>query len=144
MSHRRRPVPRHGGSCLAHHPQYIDNVIEVQYSTGLHRPRRARARPAFERCRARRRDLTWTVVLPSERLVRRSMRPARPSGSAGRSPIRTSLFGQAFVELQFYPNTIVTNCNPNGSFIPKFSAERLHRVLARLERHDDRAAGELP
>jgi hypothetical protein len=28
-----------------------------------------------------------------------------------------SLFGQAFVELQFYPNFIVNNCNPNGAFM---------------------------
>ena len=33
----------------------------------------------------------------------------------------TSLFGQAFYELQFYPDSIVTNCNPNGAFVVKFA-----------------------
>jgi hypothetical protein len=28
-----------------------------------------------------------------------------------------SLFGQAFEELQFYPNALVSNCTPNGGFV---------------------------
>jgi hypothetical protein len=30
-----------------------------------------------------------------------------------------SLFGQAFVELQFYPDALVTNCTPGGGFVLK-------------------------
>ena len=29
----------------------------------------------------------------------------------------SSLFGQAFEELQFYPNALVSNCTPNGGFV---------------------------
>ena len=35
----------------------------------------------------------------------------------------SSLFGQAFVELQFYPDSIVTNCTPGGGFVVKFAAD---------------------
>jgi hypothetical protein len=27
------------------------------------------------------------------------------------------LFGQAFLEVQFYPDAIVRNCTPNGGFV---------------------------
>ena len=33
----------------------------------------------------------------------------------------SSLFGQAFVELQFYPDALVTNCTPGGGFVVKHS-----------------------
>jgi hypothetical protein len=32
-----------------------------------------------------------------------------------------SLFGQSFVELQFYPDSIVKNCFPNGAFIVEYA-----------------------
>ncbi len=42
--------------------------------------------------------------------------------SGGTDTDPCSLFGQAFVELQFYPDSIVTSCSSNGGFEVKFAA----------------------
>src|SRR5581483_6718154 len=105
-------------SCLAHHPQYIENVIEVQYSTGCTGHDEPELDP-LSNAPGSGKELTWTVVLPSNRsFAVDATGPTFWFGGTVTDP--ASLFGQAFVELQFYPNTVVTNCNPNGSFIPKF------------------------
>ncbi len=106
-------------SCLAHHPQYIEDVIEVQYSTGCTGHDEPELDP-LSSAPGSGKDLTWTVVLPSNGLFNvDAVGPTFWFGGTVTDP--ASLFGQAFVELQFYPNAIVSNCNPNGSFIPKFS-----------------------
>jgi hypothetical protein len=64
------------------------------------------------------RDLTWTVVLPSN--ASRNVDAVGPTfwfGGTVTDP--NSLFGQAFYELQFYPNGITTKCTPNGGFVLK-------------------------
>lgn len=105
-------------SCLAHHPQYIENVIEVDYSQGCTGHDEPELDP-LSTAAGSGRDLTWTVVLPSNNTVDvDAVGPTFWFGGTVSDP--NSLFGQGFVELQFYPNTVVTNCNPNGSFIPKF------------------------
>jgi hypothetical protein len=62
--------------------------------------------------------LTWTAVLPTNGFF-----PVDATGPTfwfgGTVTDPKSAFGQAFVELQFYPNALVQNCNPNGSFIVK-------------------------
>jgi hypothetical protein len=66
------------------------------------------------------RELTWTVVLPTDGSF--SVAATGPTfwfGGTVSDP--NSLFGQAFVELQFYPDSIVTNCTANGGFIVKYS-----------------------
>jgi hypothetical protein len=106
-------------SCLAHHPQYIENVVEVQYSTGCTGHDEPELDP-LSTLPGSGHELTWTVVLPSNGSF--NVDATGPTFWFGGTVIDpASLFGQAFVELQFYPNTIVTNCNPNGSFLPKFS-----------------------
>lgn len=61
------------------------------------------------------RDLTRTAVLPadSSELVS-GLGPAFWFGGVVSDP--KSLLGQSFVELQFYPDSIVKNCFPNGAF----------------------------
>jgi hypothetical protein len=62
-------------------------------------------------------DLTWTAVLPSDGTV-----PVSAVGStfwwggAVSDPDPHSLFGQAFLELQFYPDAIVNTCSADGGF----------------------------
>jgi hypothetical protein len=51
----------------------------------------------------------------------------------------TSLFGQAFYELQFYPDSIVTNCNPNGAFVVDAGLRRPLRPRQHVLRHRDPA-----
>ena len=106
-------------SCLAHHPQYIEDVIEVQYSTGCTGHDEPELDP-LSNAPGSGHDLTWTVVLPRNGLFNvDATGPTFWFGGTVTDP--ASFLGQAFVELQFYPNSIVTNCNPNGSFLPKFS-----------------------
>jgi hypothetical protein len=60
-------------------------------------------------------NLTWTVVLPTDGTTAvDSVGPTFWIGGAVTDP--NSLFGQAFLELQFYPNSTVQGCPANGGF----------------------------
>ena len=62
-------------------------------------------------------DLTWTVVLPADGTVPvSSVGPTFWWGGAVSDPNPHSLFGQAFLELQFYPDSIVSTCSADGGF----------------------------
>jgi hypothetical protein len=109
-----------GGDCLAHHPNYIDGVIEVQYTQGCSGHDEPELFP-ISNAAGSARDLTWTVVLPSDG-------PTFPVAATGPTfwfggtvTDPRSLFGQGFVELQFYPDSIVTSCSQNGGFEVKFA-----------------------
>jgi hypothetical protein len=66
------------------------------------------------------RELTWTAVLPASNPVPVSnVGPAFWFGGVVSDP--KSLFGQSFVELQFYPDSIVKNCFPNGAFTVEYA-----------------------
>jgi hypothetical protein len=65
------------------------------------------------------RDLTWTVVLPTD-----GSRPVADSGIfwfGGTVNEPASWFGQAFMELQFYPDSIVKKCFDNGGYSPQWA-----------------------
>lgn len=60
-------------------------------------------------------DLTSTVVLPTDGRVQvDSVRPTFWIGGTASDP--NSLFNQAFLELQFYPNSITTGSNHGTPF----------------------------
>ena len=62
-------------------------------------------------------DLTWTAVLPADGTVPvSSVGPTFWWGGAVSDPNPHSLFGQAFLELQFYPDSIVNTCSADGGF----------------------------
>ena len=109
-----------GGDCIAHHPNYIEGVIEVQYTQGCSGHDEPELFP-ISSAPGSAQDLTWTVVLPSDG----STFPVSATGQTfwfgGTVTDPRSLFGQAFVELQFYPDSIVTNCSSNGGFEVKFA-----------------------
>jgi len=111
-----RPA-RAGSGCVAHRPNYIEGKLEVRYDaecTGHDEPELAPVSSAPGSAR----DLTWTVVLPSDGSVTvDAVGPTFWFGGTVTDP--NSLFGQAFVELQFYPNAVVTNCTPGGGFVVK-------------------------
>ena len=110
------------GGCLAHQPNYIEGTFEPQYTSGCtgQRPDRATRSRASSR---------WNVARPT-----RPTRPARHVLVRRHGDRPRSLFGQAFVELQFYPNAYHRRtATPNGGFMRQARAERLHRVLAGLE-----------
>jgi hypothetical protein len=107
--------------CLAHHPQYIGGRFEVSYSsncTGHDEPELMPVSSAPGSAR----DLTWTVVLPAD--GRSNVSDVGPTfwfGGTVTDP--HSLLGQAFVELQFYPDSTVTKCFADGGFSVNFTPD---------------------
>ncbi len=106
-----------GSGCIAHHPNYVEGQIEVKYDSGC----TGHDEPEFDPVSSApgsARDLTWNVVLPADGTF-----PVSATGPTfwfgGTVTDPNSLFGQAFVELQFYPDALVTNCTPQGGFVVK-------------------------
>jgi hypothetical protein len=106
-----------GSGCIAHHPNYVEDTFEVQYTTGCTGHDEPELDPVSS-LPGSAKNMTWTVVLPSN--ASRNVDATGPTfwfGGTVTDP--NSLFGQAFYELQFYPNGVVTNCTPNGGFVLK-------------------------
>ncbi|MGZ4830665.1 MAG: hypothetical protein ACXV78_13595, partial [Candidatus Angelobacter sp.] len=106
-------------ACLAHHPQYIPGQLEVDYSQGCTGHDEPELIPVSS-APGSARDLTWTVVLPAN--GRTSVSDVGPTfwfGGTVNDP--KSLFNQAFVELQFYPDSIVGKCFNDGGFSVNFA-----------------------
>lgn len=105
--------------CLARHPQYISGEFEVSYSPGCVGHDEPELFPVST-APGSARDLTWTVVLPTN--GRSSVSDVGPTfwfGGTVTDP--KSLFGQAFVELQFYPDSAVAKCFSDGGFAVNFA-----------------------
>jgi hypothetical protein len=100
--------------CIAHHPQ--DFVWYTSSCTGHDEPE---IDPLSNRAGSAQ-DITWTIVLPTNGAVQvDSVGPAFWIGGTVTDP--NSLFGQAFLELQFYPNSITTGCTAGGGYNVTFS-----------------------
>jgi hypothetical protein len=106
--------------CLAHHPQYIDGTIEVIYEPGCTGHDEPELFPVSS-AQGSARDLTWHVVLPTDGASSNvsDVGPTFWFGGVVSDP--KSLFGQSFVELQFYPDSLVKKCFPNGAFSVAFA-----------------------
>ncbi|MBV9281961.1 MAG: hypothetical protein JOZ41_17930 [Chloroflexi bacterium] len=95
--------------CIGHHPQ--DFIWYTSSCTGHDEPE---IDPLSSHAGSAR-DLTWTLVLPADGSTSvDSVGPTFWTGGAVTDP--NSLYGQAFLELQFYPNSTVTGCPANGGF----------------------------
>jgi hypothetical protein len=109
------PVHAAGSGCIAHHPKYLEGSFEVEYAAGCSGHDEPEINP-LSSAPGSARELTWTVVLPSDGSF-----PVSATGPTfwfgGPVTDPNSLFGQAFVELQFYPDSLVTNCTPSGGFV---------------------------
>lgn len=95
--------------CIGHHPQ--DFVWYTSSCTGHDEPELdpLSSQPGSAQ------DLTWTVVLPTDGATHvDAVGPTFWIGGVVNDP--HSLDQQAFLELQFYPNSLVTNCNAGGAF----------------------------
>ncbi len=101
--------------CIAHHPQ--DFVWYSSSCTGHDEPE---IDPLSSKAGSAQ-DLTWTVVLPANGAVQvDSVGPTFWIGGTVTDP--NSLFNQAFLELQFYPNSITTGCTAGGGYNVTFAA----------------------
>jgi hypothetical protein len=95
--------------CIGHHPQEF--VWYTSSCTGHDEPE---IDPLSSKAGSAQ-DLTWTVVLPSNGTTQvDSVGPTFWIGGTVTDP--NSLLGQAFLELQFYPNSLVTGCTAGGGF----------------------------
>jgi hypothetical protein len=104
-----------GGGCLAHRPIYIEDVFEPHYSAGCSGHDEPELDPISSQAGSAR-DLTWTIILPTDGAFPVSaVGPTFWFGGTVTDP--NSLFGQAFLELQFYPDALLRECTPNGGFI---------------------------
>lgn len=100
--------------CIGHHPQ--DFVWYTASCTGHDEPEIDPLSSAPGSAQ----NLTWTVVLPTDGSVQvDAVGPTFWIGGTVSDP--NSLFGQAFLELQFYPNSITTGCTSGGGFNVTFS-----------------------
>lgn len=107
--------------CIAHHPKYIEDKFEVDYAPGCTGHDEPELDPVSN-APGSATDLTWTAVLPTGGTVPVSaVGPTFWFGGTVTDP--KSLFGQAFVELQFYPDSIVAKCTNNGGFAVNFSKD---------------------
>jgi hypothetical protein len=95
--------------CIAHHPQ--DFVWYTHSCTGHDEPE---IDPLSNHSGSAQ-DITWTVLLPSNGAAQvDSVGPTFWIGGVVTDP--NSLGGQAFLELQFYPNSLVSNCTAGGGY----------------------------
>src|SRR5947209_11050335 len=100
--------------CIGHHPQ--EYVWYTSSCTGHDEPE---LNPLSTKAGSAR-NLTWTVVLPTNGAVQvDSVGPTFWIGGVVHDP--NSLDNQAFLELQFYPNSIVTNCTSGGGYDVSYS-----------------------
>ena len=95
--------------CIAHHPQ--DFVWYTHSCTGHDEPE---LDPLSNRPGSAQ-DITWKVLLPTNGATQvDSVGPTFWIGGVVNDP--NSLGGQAFLELQFYPNSLVTGCTAGGGY----------------------------
>ncbi len=107
--------------CYAHHPQYLSGLVEVNYTPGCVGHDEPELDPVSA-APGSARDLTWTAVLPTGGQSKVSdVGPTFWFGGTVTDP--KSLFGQAFVELQFYPDSLVAKCFRDGAFSVRFAPD---------------------
>ena len=95
--------------CIAHHPQ--DFVWYTHSCTGHDEPEI----DPISNHPGSAQNLTWQVRLPSNGVAQvDSVGPTFWIGGVVSDP--NSLGGQAFVEVQFYPNSLVSNCSAGGGY----------------------------
>ncbi len=101
-----------GGVCIGRHP----NASAVWYTGACSGHDEPELDPVSS-LPGSARDLTWTAILPTDGAVPVSaVGPTFWWGGAVTDPNPHSLFGQAFLELQFYPDSIVNTCSSDGGF----------------------------
>jgi hypothetical protein len=103
------------GDCIARHPN-SDAQYPIWYTAGCSGHDEPELDPVSSLAGSAQ-DLTWTAVLPTDgRVPVSAVGPTFWWGGTVTDPNPQALFGQAFLEVQFYPDAIVTNCTPDGGF----------------------------
>jgi hypothetical protein len=101
--------------CIAHHP--TQNIWYTGSCTGHDEPEI----DPLSNHPGSAQNLTWKIVLPTNGAVQvDAVGPTFWIGGTVLDP--NSRFGQAFLELQFYPNSVVENCAAGGGYNVRFAA----------------------
>ena len=112
---------RHGSACVERHVAYVEGKIEVQYRPGCTGHDEPELDPVSSLPHSAR-DLTWKFVLPTDGKF-----PVAGTGfgfwfgGTVTDPNPKALFNQGFLEVQFYPDTLVSQCKGNGDSIFTFA-----------------------
>ena len=111
------------GDCIAHHP-----VVSGEYPIGYTGGCSGHDEPELDPVSSlpgSAQDLTWTAVLPTDGTVPvSSVGPTFWWGGTVTDPNPHALFGQAFLELQFYPDAIVNTCSSDGGFNVTYAPDK--------------------
>ena len=111
------------GDCIAHHPN-TSAQYPIWYAAGCSGHDEPELDPVSS-LPGSAQDLTWTAVLPADGTVPVSaVGPTFWWGGTVTDPNRHALFGQAFLELQFYPDAIVKNCSSDGGFNVSYAPDK--------------------
>jgi hypothetical protein len=111
------------GDCIAHHPN-SNSQYDIWYAQGCTGHDEPELDPVSS-LPGSARDLTWTAVLPSDGTVPvSSVGPTFWWGGTVADPNPHALFGQAFLEVQFYPDAIVSNCDSAGGFNVTYAPDK--------------------
>jgi hypothetical protein len=111
------------GDCIAHHPN-SDAQYPIWYAAGCSGHDEPELDPVSSLAGSAQ-DLTWTAVLPSDGAVPVSaVGPTFWWGGTVTDPNPQALFGQAFLEVQFYPDAIVNNCSSAGGFNVTYAPDK--------------------
>jgi hypothetical protein len=108
--------------CIGHHPQAF--VWYTASCTGHDEPEIDPLSSAPGSAQ----DLTWTIVLPTNAAGTAEAQEGQVDAVGptfwigGTVTDPNSAFGEAFLELQFYPNSVVTNCTSGGGYDVSYSA----------------------
>jgi hypothetical protein len=112
---------RHGSACVERHVAYVEGRIEVQYRPGCTGHDEPELDPVSSLPHSAR-DLTWKFVLPTDGKF-----PVAGTGfgfwfgGTVTDPNPKALFNQGFLEVQFYPDTLVSQCRQNGDSVFTFA-----------------------
>lgn len=112
--HAASPSSQGQSLCIGHHPQ--EDIWYTGSCTGHDEPEidPLSSHPGSAQ------DLTWTIVLPTDNTTAvDAVGPTFWIGGTVTDP--NSRYGQAFLELQFYPNSFVNNCAAGGGFNVSFA-----------------------
>ena len=98
---------RHGSACVERHVAYVEGRIEVQYRPGCTGHDEPELDPVSSLPHSAR-DLTWKFVLPTDgRFPVAGTGFGFWFGGTVTDPNPKALFNQGFLEVQFYPDTLV-------------------------------------
>ena len=104
IGHHPNPAAWYTGTCSGHDEPELDPVSSLGGSA---------------------QDLTWTAILPADGTVPVSaVGPTFWWGGAVSDPNPHALFGQAFLEVQFYPDSVVNTCSSAGGYNVTYAPDK--------------------